>query len=181
MSQFFISSTAAPPPPQVATSFVTDIGGPAVPVANVLNVPGGTSTSNNINGIQTLGSGNTLTIQLTNRIIGSGTTTDGVTPVTLFSFPMGAVPGTYSFTIHLAVFDVTDSIGAGYSVIDVVRTTGAAGVLIGGNIASSEEEGALTNLSFSSIISGNNFVVEVIGLAGKTINYVSITDYVFAS
>ena len=58
MSQFYLTSQAAPPPPTVATSYVTD-SGTAVPAANVLNVFGGIGST-------TSGSGNTVTITVKN-------------------------------------------------------------------------------------------------------------------
>jgi hypothetical protein len=58
MSQFFQSSTSAPPPPTVATQY-TENTGVAVPAANNLNVLGGT-------GITTSGSGNTILINVVN-------------------------------------------------------------------------------------------------------------------
>lgn len=49
-----LNTTSGPMPPAVATSYVTD-SGTAIPVANILNVLGG-------EGIDTTGSGNTVTI-----------------------------------------------------------------------------------------------------------------------
>lgn len=57
MSQIHVPSTSAPPPPAVATTYVTDSGN-AVPAANILNVLGSS-------GISTSGAGSTITLTLT--------------------------------------------------------------------------------------------------------------------
>lgn len=58
MSQFFQTVNESNIPSDVATSYVTDLG-TAVPLAHILNVLGG-------DGIQTEGSGNTVTIKVIN-------------------------------------------------------------------------------------------------------------------
>lgn len=182
MSQAGVNNTTSGPvPPAVPTSFVADVGGSAVPAANVLTVPGGTTTANNTNGIRTSASGSTLTMQLTNRIPGSATTTDAVTPQTLYTFDMGATPGTYTFFVRIAAFNSTDALGAGYTSFAIVRTTGAAGTLLGSTVAIADEEGAMSGVLVENNVSGNNYVLTATGLAGKTINFVALTEYVFAS
>lgn len=47
MSQFFQNSQSSPPPPTVATSYVTD-NGTAVPAANILQVNGGTGATTSV-------------------------------------------------------------------------------------------------------------------------------------
>lgn len=184
--QVLTATTGSPPswaaittPPTVATSYVTD-SGTATPAANVLNVVGSTTTNNNTNGIQTLGSGNTVTAQLTNRIVGTGTTTDGVTPVLLYSFNLGATPGSYTFFSRIAAYDLTDSLGASYAGFSGVRTTGASATLLGSNVSLSNEEGLLVGVDLESSVSGNSYSLTATGVAGKTIHFVAITEYVLA-
>ena len=175
-----ISTSSGPVPPTVATSFVTD-SGVAVPAANILNVLGADTTANDVDGIITTGAGNTVSVTLTNRIPGAATTTDAVTPQTLYTFPMGATPGTYTFFVRIAAYNTTDALGAGYTSFAIVRTTGAAGTLLGATVAIADEEGAMSGVLVTNNVSGNNYVLEATGLAGKTINYVALTEYVFAS
>lgn len=183
MSQIYKPTSSGNLPPSVPTSFVTDVNSPSIPIANVENVFGGTITTNNTKGVQTDGSSgsNTLTVQLTNRINGSATTTDGVTPVNLYSFNLGATPGTYLFTTNVVGFDITDAKGAGYASYRCVRTTGAAGVLIDAVIASLSEESPFTDAEVVNNIVGNSVTVTVTGVAGKTIDWYVLTTYVFVS
>lgn len=188
MSQFFVGVTTGSLPPSVPTSFVTDINSPSVPLANVENVFGGSVTTNNIKGIQTDGSSgsNTLTVQLTNRITASAITTDGVTPVQLYSFALGGTPGTYLFTQRIVAFAVDtvgglNPIGAVYSGFRGIRTTGASAVLINANQVIVGEEGSFTVAEVVNSVSVNNAVLTVTGIAGKTIHWAVLTDYIFTA
>lgn len=184
MSQFYQGVVAGNLPPTVPTSFVTD-NGTVIPSANTVNVNGGQTTANFPNGIEVIanptGSNNEV-IQLTNRIPGSATTSDGLGQTqTLYTFPLGAVAGTYLFTSQLVAFDKTDSLSAGLATYHVVRTTGAVGVLIGSSIPLTASEGILNGVVISISPVANNFVVTVTGLAGKTIDYYVLTTYIFVS
>lgn len=188
MSQWFIGATAGSLPPVVPTSFVTDVNSPSVPIANVENVFGGTITTNNTKGIQTDGSSgsNTLTVQLTNRINGTGQTTDAVTPVNLYTFPLGAVAGTYLFTTQVIAYAVDtgtglNPLGASYASYRAVRTTGASGVLINALTSFLGEEGIFTDAEVSNNIVGNSVNIQVTGIVGKTIDWYVLTTYIFVS
>lgn len=132
MSQIFKSSASGPVPPTVPTSFITDINSPSVPIANIENILGGFVGTDNANGVQTDGSSgsNTITVQLTNRLRGSGNTV-GATTTDLVTFALGATPGTYVFDLNYCAFEPTTPAGAGYSIFGSVRTNGAAAVLVG--------------------------------------------------
>lgn len=186
MSNAFLRTTAGNLPPVVATSYVTQ-DGTAVPAANILIVNGFDSDENNENGIITkggvVGTGtvNEVDVVITNRITGTGTTTDGVTPVTLFTFPLGASPGTYLFQINVTVFDLTSSLSAGYVDFAAVRTTGAVAFDIGTQPALIVEEGILSTASVNPTINGNSFEFTVTGVAGETINWYVLATYIFVS
>jgi hypothetical protein len=189
VSQIYKSLVSGPVPPSVPTSFVTDVNSPSVPIANVENIKGGSSTANTTNGIQTDGSSgsNTITIQLTNRATGSVTTTGAVTSP-IITLPLGATPGVYTFDISVAGFAKTgigSPLGAGFTIVGSIRTTGASAVLIPTQAVDHFEEGAMAGSSALLGVSGNNAVVNVTGVsdgaAGFVIDWQATLSYTFAS
>lgn len=177
-----INTTTGPVPPVVATSYVTDVNSPAIPVANILNVLGNDTTVNNNNGIRTDGSSgsNTLTVQLTNRLQGTGTTV-GASTTTLVTFPLGATPASYNVEAKFVGFESTTPASTGYTVIGTVRTTGAAGALDGVPDETPIEHVALITSDVNFVISGNDLLLQVVGVAGLTISWNVVATYTFIS
>lgn len=179
MSQAGIINTqSGPVPPTVATSYVTDINSPAIPAANVLDVFGGSVTTNNNNGIQTDGSsgGHVLTIELTNRLTGSVTTTNA-TPATIVTFALGAVASVFTFDIEISCFNLTDVNGDGYSIFGTARTDGATATLCGTPDKIVNEE-VMDTADANMVVSGNNVIIQATGIAGKTHHWRAVATYV---
>lgn len=174
-----INSASGPVPPSVPETFITDVNSPSVPIANIENVFGGTSTVNNFNGVQTDGSSgsNTLTIQLTNRAVGGVTTTGAVTSAVI-TLPLGATPGVYTFDIVVAGFAKTgigSPLGCGFTIVGSVRTTGAAATLIPTQVVDHFEEGNLgvaPEVTAVLAVSGNNALVNVTGKSDGGVGFV---------
>ncbi len=181
MSQFYQGVTAGALPPAVPTSFVTD-DGTAIPLANVLNVNGLTSTDNNTNGIKTAANPDLskfLEIQLTNRIIGSATTSDGLgQSQILFTFPLAAA-GTYLFYTRIVGFNTTANLSAAYASYRAFRTDGVTPVLISANTTFESEEGAMSGVLVANGFTGNSATLTVTGIAANTISWTSLTEYTF--
>ncbi|HMD82242.1 MAG TPA: hypothetical protein VKE92_13085, partial [Anaerolineales bacterium] len=131
MSQIYKSLAGGPVPPSVATTYVTDVNSPAVPAANILNVFGNDTTVNDDDGIRTDGSsgGNTLTVQLTNRITGAAVVTGAVTG-DVVTFDLGASAAVYRFNFLVTGRDTTTGDGVGYTIDGSARTNGAAAAII---------------------------------------------------
>jgi len=177
MSQFYVGVTAGSLPPSVPLSFTTD-SGIATPVANNLNILADDTTNNNANGLTTSGAGNTVTVLLTNRLQGTGSTVDAATS-DIITFSLGATPGTYAFEVRVAGFESTTPAGVGYSLFGTVRTTGAAGTVAGTVDRINNEEAALVLANATIVASGNNAVVQVTGVAGFTISWSVVGLYTF--
>jgi hypothetical protein len=152
------------------------------PTANNIFVVGGSLSVNNTNGITTTGNAgaSTETFNLTNRVQGTVTTANA-TPTTLTTFALGAVPGVYNFDIQISGYDITDTAGVGYFISGSVRTTGAAAVLVGTPDKIVNEEAATVACDANLIVSGNNAVVQVTGIAAKTIDWRALSQYIFVS
>ena len=164
-----ISATTSTP--AIPTTFTADTG-VATPAANNLNVVGGA-------GIETTGSGDTITISLTGPR-GTVTTTNN-TPTTVLTIDAGATAGTYALDVLISAFNTSIPAGASISIWGGVRTTGAATVLTGVSDSSSNSEAALAGVSAVLAVSGNNILVQVTGIAATTINWAATARYEFVS
>lgn len=183
MSQAGIISTAGGGGGGTPIQTITGNDAIAVPpTANNIFLVGGTLSTNNTNGITTTGNAGTSTetVNLTNRVQGIVTTADA-TPTTLTTFALGATPGVYNFDIQVAGFDITDTAGVGYFISGSIRTTGAAAVLVGTPDKIVNEEAATVACDANLIVSGNNAVVQVTGIAAKTIDWRALSQYIFVS
>ncbi len=177
-----INTSSGPVPPTVATTYVTDVNSPAVPAANILNVLGNDTTANDNDGIRTDGSSgsNTLTVQLTNRLQGTGTTV-GATTSDLITFALGATPGAYNIEAKIAGFNASGPASTGFTVIGTVTTSGAAAIIVPTPDETFVDDISLVTADIDFVASGNNFIVRATGVAGLTINWNAVATYVFVS
>lgn len=180
MSQIYKPLTSSGPiPPIIPTSFVTDVNSPAIPAANILNVLGNDSTTNNVNGIYTDGSSgsNTLTVFISNRVQGTVTTVGAATsPIVTF---VPTTIGTYSFEVRIAAYNTTSSLGAAYSVFGSARFDGVNANLIDIPDKITNEEGAMSSANTSFTVSGASILINGIGYVGQTINWAAVGLYTF--
>lgn len=162
MSQIYKAGVGGTP--SVPTSFTTDVGGPAVPVANVLVLTGA-------NGIKTTGSGNIVTIGYNGDSV---TSSDGGGQTqTILTIPTtNNSAQTYQFL--LAGFDSANGICFGGSMIGVARNIGGVVTVLVQPDKFSDKDAALAAADFNMIASGSNVVVQVTGVAGHTIDWTII-------
>lgn len=124
-----------------------------------------------------------INFSIGNQVSGTAQTIGAVTANPIV-FPMGATPGTYQINCRVAAFCSIANGGplsAGYELVGAIRTTGAAGVIIGTIDKVVNEEGALTAGDAYVVIAGNSMVIQVLGTAGKTINWKADLTYTFVS
>lgn len=98
-------------------------------------------------------------------------TTVGAVNGNVITVPLGSIPGTYAIEARVASFNASTPAGAGYEIFGAVRTTGAAAVLVGSPDVIANEEAALAAADADLIVSGNNAIIQVTGVAGLTIDW----------
>lgn len=157
----------------IPDSFVTD-SGTAVPSLGVLNVLGDGTT------IATSGSGNTITISGLNTIVDTGITVGAVTD-DLVTIALGATPSSFTFEARVAGFESTGPSGTGYSLFACARTDGATATLVGTVDQIINQDVALTASNATFVVSGNDAILRVTGVAGLTIHWSAVVNEIGAS
>lgn len=171
MSQIFKAVTAGNLPPSVPTSFDTDLQdltvGPAavaqgsvVPQANILRVAGD-------NGITSVETSNPGDLQL--RFIRGSTTTVGAVTQTAITQAI-LVDATMTIQIIVAGFS-TDNLGvSGYATAGVKNVSGVLSIINTVDVIINKDPG-LDTANITVTTSGSNLLVNVVGVAGKTITW----------
>jgi len=178
MSQFYVGiSSSSPLPPTVPTTFHTN-DGDAVPAANIINFFANDNSNDVAAGITNTGSGNTVTYFLTNRIRGTLNTVNA-TPQNLIAFDLGATPALYTFKGEVQGFAAATGEGGGYFFEGTYTTNGTTSNIVGGQFSSFQETAAwAASTAFVFITDGgNNFVVQVTGIAATSINWRALFNF----
>lgn len=174
-----ISTTSGPVPPAVATTYDADIGS-ATPAANILEILADSDFADNDDGIITTGSGNTITVVLTNRVVVSTTTSDN-TPLQI-NVVLNGLKGTYLFTCYVVAYNQTDQTGASFTLTATINSTGAATTVINTVDKISNIQGTAGTWDATVAAgAGDSIDITVTGLAGKTIVWKSLTTYTFVN
>ncbi len=104
-----------------------------------------------------------------NGFAGSGSTVGAVT-TNLITIPLGAVAGTFQIESRAKGFETTTPAGCGYNNFATFTTDGATATLVG-NQDIFNEDAVLVDADAYFIASGNNAILQVLGVAGLTINW----------
>jgi hypothetical protein len=143
---------------------IGDTGG--VPIlANIISSNGTVTVTNGPGSID---------LSVTNENVGTATTVGAVTS-DIITIPLGGVAGTFQFEARVKAFDAATPSGAGYNIYATLRTDGATATLIG-NQDVFNEDAALSDADAYFIASGNNAVLQVLGVTGLTINWSAETE-----
>lgn len=102
-------------------------------------------------------------------------TTVGATTANLITVALGAVAGTFQFEARVKAFESTTPAGAGYNLYATFTTDGVAATLVGNQDVFNEDV-ALAAADAYFIASGNNAVLQVLGVAGLTLDWSGETE-----
>lgn len=162
-------------------TFLTEKLTSAITSGGSITFKGTYTSDNDANGIRTEGSsgGTILNVSLTNR--GSNfLTTTTTSPTELFRFSL-PIEGTYSLDVHIAAYNSTDKKSCCFRLFIGMRSTGTVATRVDQDdqIVNGDSEMALTQVAVSSV--GDSMKIDVVGLAGKSIKWVGVVNYVHAS
>jgi len=176
VSQFFKGVSSGDLPPEVPLQFTTD-DGVAVPAANNLNVIGASSSVNYDTGIYTTSPGNNddLFIVLSNRFTNSVQTTDAADTVLVDQ--QLTEDGVYTFEVKVSAYNVTDLLGAAYSLFFGIILTSGTATKLGLEDKITNAQGAMVNCVVSVSTTDDRIIITVNGLAGKTIEWLATATY----
>lgn len=184
MSQFYINSAGIAPPPGSVVALQPDVTthGNVVPdgsgVIQVSGQPSGANNSVPEDNFYTYNAG-TSDLQIAHKYQGAGTTTDGVTAVTLLTIPI-TVASTMNIQAQLAGIEATP-LGVGGEIRGTVFKGGAGtGVLLGvpDKVVRASAPLAAATFDVSVDAGKNNLLLTVTGVAGKTIQWYVIAEIV---
>ena len=105
---------------------------------------------------------------------GTGQTIGAVT-ADILTIPLGGSAGTQQFEARVKGFEATTPAGCGYNVYGTFTTTGGIATLVGVQDVFNESP-ALVTADAYFIASGNNAVLQVLGVAGLTIDWTASTQ-----
>lgn len=183
MSQFWQGFTDGSLPPDVATTYTSDSGNSATPLAHILLVSADDTITNNNNGLRTIAgttdglSSNEVQIQITNRLQGVASITGAITG-DIITFPLSNTSSVYRFDFLVTGKDVATGDGVGYNVSASARTDGASSAIISIPDIDADEDISLLTAEIDFIASGNNVILRATGVAGQTISYNAVGYYV---
>lgn len=154
--------------------------GTVIPSSNTVQLLGRDTIEESDYGIRTDANpenGNICFLALTNRVRASSTLGAGSTDVVTIN--LGSIAGVYNFQGYISCFDSVTPSGAGFSIFGSVRTTGAAGTLIGVPDLIGDKETALNNLDFTFAVSANNGILRATNTTGLSVDVKVLINYIF--
>lgn len=108
------------------------------------------------------------------QFTGSGETVGAVT-ADLITVPLGSVAGTFQFEARVKGYDAATPAGCGYNIYATFTTDGATATLVGDQPIFNEDD-VLADADAYFVASGNDAVLQVLGVTGLTIQWSASTE-----
>lgn len=115
-----------------------------------------------------------IDLSVTAQFSGTATTMTNVT-ADLVTIPLGAIDGTFQFEARVKAFNASGPAGAGYNIYATFTTDGVAATLVG-NQSIFNEDTSLADADAYFIASGNNAILQVLGVTALTIDWSGSTS-----
>lgn len=143
---------------------IGDTGG--IPILANITSPNGTITITNGPG--------SIGLDVEDTVAGTATTV-GATTQNIITVPLGITPGTFQFEARVKAFETTTPAGAGYNLYATFTTDGATATLVGDQPIFNEDL-ALADADAYFVASGNNAILQVLGVTALTVHWVAETE-----
>lgn len=176
MSQIYIPQVDSLP--SIPTQFTTDSGN-AIPAGNNLNVLGGLTSTDSVNGINTIANppnSSNLFIELTNTLVASGIAL-GNSTTNLITFPLNGVASSYRFTFEVIGRTATNET-VGYTVFSTIFSTGIVASQIQTPFIDADESAGAVTCSIGISTSGNNVLLIFTSGIAASFNYRVLGKYI---
>jgi len=198
MSQAGINNTSnGPVPPEVATSYPTDLGdeagelispGLAIPDNNQLFLLSNSDYRDDADGIAIItipNNSENVEITLMSRLTSRVSTTDD-TPTVLVTFPLivtipanPTLTGMFNFVSNVCVYNQTSNLGASYNLFVGIRITSGTATKVDAEEVIVNEEAGMEDCEIEASTSGSNLLITVTGLSGENLIWSAVTTYNF--
>lgn len=119
-------------------------------------------------------------VTLKNVTSGQAQTVGAVT-ANVITLPLGGTPATYALEGRIAGFEASTPAAAGFQVFATVRTNGTTATLVGIPDIVGNAETAIDSALADVIVSGNNAIIQVTGVAALTIDWGADMQYTMRS
>jgi len=159
MSQFYVNSTGG--------------GGGGLTPADVL---ASDTVDNDSEGIRAVISGDTVTIELTNRISVPSSTTGAVTESATIFTPVD--DSGFTYRVLISGYDAINDETTGGELIGIGRKSAGAVTIIADNDVFSDGDTGLAATDWDILANGADVDIQFLGVAGRTIAWRALFEYI---
>ncbi len=167
--------------PTVPTNIVADDATTAIPALNILNVFSRDTDEDNLNGIQTTAdpdNGDTLYVELTNRLTSTLPAVAGTT-TNLIDFDLGLLVSAYRFNFEVVGIDPILSNSIGFTLMATFKNSGVTASIIQTPFVDADEDiGATLTMVAGAGINATHAILQLTLPAGNDMSVQTVGTYI---